>query len=170
VLLAARTPEAWKALRAQFSGGGDAKKLYLALVEGPIADEGEIEIPLAQHGDRVRPALASDTEARPATSSFRVLTRDGARSFVEVQIFTGVMHQVRAHLAGIGAPIVGDALYGGAVEPRLSRFFLHAAVLEITHPTTGLRLRVESQLPRELRSLVPSDDQTFGDGREGLPT
>jgi 23S rRNA pseudouridine1911/1915/1917 synthase len=155
VLLAAKNRDTWTALRAQFSTGGEAVKLYLALVEGPIADEGEIELALAQHGGRVRPALPSDTDARPARSEFRVLSREGDRSLVEVRIFTGVMHQVRAHLAAIGAPIVGDALYEGAAEPRLSRFFLHAASLEVSNPENGERVRVESPLPDSLRALVP---------------
>lgn len=154
VLLAARTRAAWTALRAQFSGGGAAKKLYLALVDGPLADDGEIEVPLVQHGDHVRPALSSDAAARPAVSRFRVLERWGMNALVEVQILTGVMHQVRAHLAGIGAPIVGDALYGGRAQPGLPRFFLHAASLEVRHPASGQPLKVESPLPAELQAVL----------------
>jgi len=150
VLLAAKTREAWTNLRAEFSGGAStAKKLYLALVSGPIADEGEIDVPLVQHGDHSRPALSSDTAARPAISKFRVLERRGLDSLVEVQILTGVMHQVRAHLAGIGAPIVGDVKYGGrALE---GRFFLHAATLEVAWPS---KVTVTSPLPPELQAVL----------------
>ena len=69
---------------------------------------------------------------------------------MEVRIFTGVLHQVRAHLAAVGAPLVGDALYGGRAEPELGRFFLHARALGITHPVTGQPLWVQSPLPPEL--------------------
>lgn len=151
VLLAARDREAWTKLRAEFSGGGGARKMYLALVNGPIADDGEIDVPLVQHGDHVRPALSTDESARPAESRFRVLERFGMDALVEVQILTGVMHQVRAHLAGIGAPIVGDALYGGRAEPGLSRFFLHAASLEVSYPTP---VKVSSPLPSELQAVL----------------
>lgn len=151
VLLAARTRDAWSALRQQFGAGGGATKLYLALVSGPLTDEGEIELPLVQHGDHVRPALSDDTSARPATSRFRVLERSGLDALVEVQILTGVMHQVRAHLAGIGAPIVGDSLYGGRAEPGLSRFFLHAATLIVEWQGPKA---VSSPLPAELRSVL----------------
>ncbi|MBK7861715.1 MAG: RluA family pseudouridine synthase [Archangiaceae bacterium] len=151
VLLAAKSRDGWTKLRAQFSGGeAQAKKLYLALVNGPIADEGDIDLPLVQHKDHVRPALSSDDAARPARSRFTVLQRAGMDALVEVQIFTGVMHQVRAHLAGIGAPIVGDALYGGAPFEGAGRFFLHAASLEVRHPDTGAATRVTSPLPVEL--------------------
>jgi 23S rRNA pseudouridine1911/1915/1917 synthase len=61
-----------------------------------------------------------------------------------------VLHQVRAHLAAVGAPLVGDTLYGGRAEPGLGRFFLHAKALGLTHPVTKQPVRVESPLPREL--------------------
>ncbi|HZN92393.1 MAG TPA: RluA family pseudouridine synthase [Myxococcales bacterium] len=154
VLLAARTRAAWEAMRGAFSGeGADADKRYWAAVQGPIADEGEIDLPLRHHGDRVEPAVGGEG-ARPARSDFRVLCRSGDAALVEVRIHTGVLHQVRAHLAAIGAPVLGDAPYGGRPLPGLSRFFLHARSLEVTHPGTRRRLRVESPLPEELRGAL----------------
>ncbi len=156
VLLAARTREAWHALRSAF-GGRDVDKRYLALVTGPLAEEGEIELPLRhhpRHPDRVEPALPGAEGAREAHSLFRVLGRAGEYSLVEVRILTGVLHQVRAHLAGVGAPLVGDTLYGGREEPGLSRFFLHARSLGFTHPVTGKALHVESPVPPELTAVL----------------
>ena len=71
-----------------------------------------------------------------------------------MRISPGVLHQVRAHLAAVGAPIVGDTLYGGREEPGLSRFFLHAKALGLTHPETKQRVRVESPLPSELLAVL----------------
>lgn len=151
VILAARTREAWQAMRAAFSEGGEIEKHYLALVSGPLADEGEIDIPLAHAGDHVVP---SESEGRPAFSIFKVLKRHGVWSLVDVQLVTGVLHQVRAHLAAIGASIAGDTLYGGKVLPGLDRFFLHASSLEVTHPVSQKRVHVECQLPSELSSAL----------------
>ncbi len=156
VLLAARTREAWHAMRSAFGGQGVDKR-YLALVTGPLADEGEIELPLRhhpRHPDRVEPAMPGEEGAREAHSLFRVLGRSGEYSLVEVRILTGVLHQVRAHLAGVGAPLVGDTLYGGREESGLSRFFLHAQSLEFTHPLTGKKVRVESPVPSELTEVL----------------
>lgn len=183
VLLAARTKQAWMRVRAAFSRG-EVDKRYWALVTGPIAEEGEIEIPLRHHRkrkDRVEPARGEEPGARSARSLFRVLSRAGQYSLVEVRIITGVLHQVRAHLAAIGAPVVGDALYGtgsaGGAEPAerpstsrrapsaargepvelrtgLQRFFLHARSLELFHPTTGRSLRVVSPLPADLAEAL----------------
>jgi 23S rRNA pseudouridine1911/1915/1917 synthase len=156
VLLAARTREAWHAMRTAF-GGRAVDKRYLALVTGPLAEEGEIELPLRhhpRHPDRVEPALPGAEGAREAHSRFRVLAREGEYSVVEVQILTGVLHQVRAHLAGVGAPLVGDTLYGGREEPGLPRFFLHASSLGFTHPVTGKELHVKSPLPSDLQAVL----------------
>jgi 23S rRNA pseudouridine1911/1915/1917 synthase len=156
VLLAARTREAWNTLRSAFSGRGVDKR-YLALVTGPLAEEGEIELPLRhhpRHPDRVEPAMPGDEGAREAHSSFKVLARAGEYSLVEVRILTGVLHQVRAHMAGVGAPLVGDTLYEGREEPGLSRFFLHAQSLEFTHPVTGRKVHVESPVPPELTAVL----------------
>lgn len=152
-MLVAKTPEVWTKMRAAFSESGGVDKRYLALVRGPLADEGEIELPLVHAGDHVRPAIEGE-EARPAKSSFTVLKRKGVVSLVEVRLFTGVLHQVRAHLSAIGAPIIGDTRYGGRAEPDLSRFFLHAASLTFTHPVTGEITKVESPLPPELARVL----------------
>jgi 23S rRNA pseudouridine1911/1915/1917 synthase len=154
VLLAARDRGTWEAVRALFRERAVDKR-YWALVSGPIADAGAIELPLRHKGEaRVEPALDGGEPGREALSEFRVLARAGELSLVEVRILTGVLHQVRAHLAAIGAPVVGDALYGGREAPGLGRFFLHARALELLHPTRGVTLRVESPLSPELLKVL----------------
>ena len=151
VLLAARTREAWLALRDAFSGRRVDKR-YLAVVTGPVAEAGEIDLPLRHRGDHVEPAL--DGPGREALSEFRVLSRSGDAALLEVRIHTGVLHQIRAHLAAIGAPVLGDASYGGRAHPGLSRFFLHASRLGLAHPATGLPLELAAPLPAELRTAL----------------
>ena len=158
VLLAARDRQSWEAMREQISEG-EADKRYLALVTGPLADDGEIDLRLEHAGDHVRPSLSEGREAR---SSFQVAARSGEYSLVDVRIFTGVLHQVRAHLAAIGAPIVGDALYGGKVEPGLSRFWLHAATLTVKHPKSGKLLTVKAPLPEELQAVLKAHGLEHG--------
>lgn len=159
LLAAARTPEAHQALRAAFTARAVDKR-YLAAVRGPLADEGEIELPIAHApGDaRKMRATGSETEAdrlkaRPARTTFKVLERKGESALLEVRIDTGVMHQIRVHLSAIGAPILGDALYGGAEVPGLPRQFLHAALLGFQSPATGQPVQVESPLPEALQEV-----------------
>jgi 23S rRNA pseudouridine1911/1915/1917 synthase len=154
VLLAARDRRTWEAVRALFRERAVDKR-YWALVAGPIGDAGAIELPLRHKGEsRVEPALDGGEPGREALSEFRVLGRSGELALVEVKILTGVLHQVRAHLAAIGAPVVGDALYGGRQLAGLRRFFLHARVLGLVHPETKASLHVESPLPADLRRVL----------------
>lgn len=165
-LVAAKTQRAYQALRAAFSTEGAVDKRYLALVEGPLADAGVLELGLEHAGDHVRPSITG--EGRAAHSEFRLLARRGPHALVEVRLFTGVLHQVRAHLAAIGAPIVGDTLYDGPPAADLPRFFLHASSVGLTHPDTGSPLVVRSPLPTVLlealthRGLEPPTGGSVG--------
>jgi 23S rRNA pseudouridine1911/1915/1917 synthase len=165
VLLAARTRPVWEVMRAAFSRDDReaVDKRYLALVTGPLADEGEIDVPLAHAGDHVNAVLEG---GRPALTRFSVRARRGEYALVDVRLVTGVLHQARAHLAAVGAPIVGDVTYGGRPEPGLERFFLHAVSLAVQHPLTGRRLRVESELPEELGKVLDRHlpDRSLVDG------
>lgn len=166
VLLAARTREAWLAMREAFSSDSTRRvdKRYLALVCGPLADEGLIDLPLAHAGDHVRPVL--DGSGRPAQTRFVVQARRGAYALLEVQLITGVLHQIRAHLAAIGAPIVADARYGGPKDEGLTRFFLHASSLGVEHPSSRQWLEVKCPLPVELEHIV---DERIRRGRNQAP-
>jgi 23S rRNA pseudouridine1911/1915/1917 synthase len=153
VLLAARNREAWVKMREAFGENRGIEKHYLALVTGPLSDEGTIEIPLAHRGDHVRP-IFGDEKSREAITEYKVLKRSGRYSLVDVTLITGVLHQVRAHLAAVGAPIVQDTLYDGEAYEGLTRFFLHAHSLTVKHPVTGEPLRVEAPLPQALQEIV----------------
>jgi len=163
LLLAARTASAHAMLRAQFSGR-TVEKGYLALAAGEIHAGGEIALPLLHDPrDPRRMQAASDAAyaeehgARPAVTRFEPVERRGGFTLLEVEIPTGVMHQIRAHLAFIGHPLAGDALYGGPDLSGLTRHFLHAARLAFAHPD-GSRAGYESPLPAELASVLQELD------------
>ncbi|MBX3025391.1 RluA family pseudouridine synthase [bacterium] len=150
VLLAARTAVAWRDLRGQFHRG-QVEKHYLAWVDGDVARAATRREPIAHDPRRPRsmrvcfdPQQARALAGRPALTHFRPLARRGDMTLLAVEITTGVRHQIRVHLAAIGHPIRGDALYGGSPAPRL---MLHAATLVVRHPTSGGRLRIESPPP-----------------------
>jgi len=159
LLLAARTDAAHAALRAQFAAR-TVEKGYLALVAGELQAGGEIAVPLAhdpQDPRRVRAASDPDWAeahgARPALTRFEPRERRRGFTLVDVEIATGVMHQIRAHLAFIGHPLAGDELYGGPRLTGLSRHFLHAARLRFAHPAGG-RAHFESALPPDLARIL----------------
>jgi 23S rRNA pseudouridine1911/1915/1917 synthase len=133
LLAAARTRPAWLALRTAF-GTGAVGKEYLALVWGAPRASGS-DAPLAQKqtpNGCIAVISAFGLEAHTEWSVERTLAAvNQPLALVRCTASTGRMHQVRAHLAYAGHPVVGDTLYGGASLPGLSGFFFHAAVLEI---------------------------------------
>ena len=159
----ARDREAWDALHAALRDRR-VEKVYLALVLGSVASGGVVSVPLAQRGGRVVPSadpvaeerlLAKGFRPRPAETRYEVERRFERHTLLRVRILTGVMHQIRAHLAHAGHPVAGDTLYGGEAAgiPGLRRQFLHAARLAFEAPGGG-RIETESQLPADLAGVL----------------
>jgi 23S rRNA pseudouridine1911/1915/1917 synthase len=102
--------------------------------------------------------MAVSAKGREARTRYEVLARyaePAEVALVECTLETGRTHQLRVHLAAIGHPVVGDRAYRGARRSMpVPRFFLHAARLGFTHPTSGERLTFESPLPADLAAVL----------------
>jgi 23S rRNA pseudouridine1911/1915/1917 synthase len=153
VVLAGRTREAWLALRRAFSTGAVTKE-YLALVAGKPPDEGELRGELV-HATRRRMQVdewgESEHSRGPVATRYRVEARGRDLALVRATSSSGRMHQIRAHFAHAGWPLVGDSLYGG--PPVEGGHWLHAAAVTVPHPATGKPLRIEAPVP-EKRSAI----------------
>lgn len=153
VLALARSAEAHRGLNTQFEQH-QVTKVYHALVNGsPDWKEKIVNLPLRPNrGHRHRTAV--DTQhGKPAVTRLRVLERLGDCTLIEAIPETGRTHQIRAHLAAIGLPILGDPLYGPAT-PGEARLALHARSLKLTHPTTGEKVRLEAQYPLRMEEIL----------------
>ena len=157
VLLLARTARAARSLGAAFKGR-DAQKTYWALVVGcPMPREGEIRLALSKQGGAGRERVQVDEEnGLPARTRYRVVEAAADQAaWLELQPLTGRTHQLRAHCAAIGHPILGDGKYGGRgafLEGAeiARRLHLHARAIRLPHPAGGW-LEAEAPLPRDLR-------------------
>jgi 23S rRNA pseudouridine1911/1915/1917 synthase len=160
--VAAKNDRAHEGLGRQFHDR-EVDKTYVALVWGVVQAGRRIEEPIGRDPSN---RLKMSTRARRARTAVSRITRvehlPGV-SLAHVAIATGRTHQIRVHLAAVGHPIVGDALYGGVhrrVPPhlkavsRLARPFLHAAHLGFTHPVDGRRLEFDCDLPDDLQSVI----------------
>lgn len=154
VILVTKTPQAHRAIAAQFEQR-QTEKHYLALVEGhPDSSTGRIEAPIGRD-PRQRKRMAVVRGGREAISEFKVLEYYDEFALLDVQIFTGRTHQIRVHLAFIDHPIVGDAIYGFRKQKiKLKRNFLHAHQITITSPGTGERLTITAPLPAGLQNVL----------------
>jgi 23S rRNA pseudouridine1911/1915/1917 synthase len=152
-IAAARTPAAYHALRAAFRAG-TVRKEYLAIVRGRVAAR-SCEASLAQRGDHV---VVDEAGGLSAHTEFEVVRAQGDGALMRCIAHTGRMHQVRAHLALVGAPIVGDVRYGGPPAAGDDGFYLHAARLALPAVEGGEPIVADAPIPERfahmLRALV----------------
>lgn len=150
LLLFARGIAAQRVLNRAFEDGAVHKE-YVAVVRGLVAEaSGCIELPLAADWPN-RPRQQVDPEhGKPARTDWRLIGHDTERGTSRLVLHptTGRTHQLRVHLAAIGHPIAGDALYGDAeVRALASRLLLHAGSLAFAHPASGETMRLASAPP-----------------------
>jgi 23S rRNA pseudouridine1911/1915/1917 synthase len=160
LMVVARTEGSMSHLADQIASRRMGRR-YLALVQGNAADRTEVDEPIGRDpAQRIRMAVVRGHGGRAARSVFRKLAegRLGARavSLVECRLHTGRTHQIRVHARHLGAPIVGDVLYGGLADSLAPRQALHAWRLELKHPDSGRTQIWTSAWPHDLRALLDS--------------
>lgn len=172
LIVVAKNDFAHRRLATQFSSR-QVRKQYTALVHGWVKqDAGTISSAISR--DRLRRTRMTTRRSggREAVTHYTVRERIhspfGKFTLLELKIDTGRTHQIRVHLASLGHPVVGDALYGAprairpagtAIGPQtagltLSRNFLHAAAIEFAHPRSGEKLSLSRPLPPELQDFL----------------
>ena len=179
VLLLGKGPEAAKRLAGAFARR-QAKKTYWAIVIGnPKPSAGQIDMALKKTGindfEMMRPADPKDPKGEPAETAFATISRAAHRAaWMALRPFTGRTHQLRAHMAAIGHPILGDPKYGDEKSRELSgvlKLQLHARRIELDHPRGG-KLIVEAPLSPEMKAGFAhfgfSEDENEVDPFEGV--
>ena len=152
LMIAAKTESAHHDLSRQIKDRA-VEKVYLALVEGvPSPGSGTVDAPIGRDPRR-RTRMAVDVGGRESRTGYRLLERAGSYSLMELHLHTGRTHQARVHMAWLGHPLLGDAVYGKR-SPLLPRHFLHAHSLAFAHPHTGAPLQFRSALPPDLEGAL----------------
>ena len=152
VLLFAREARVAGALARQRSAGTLARD-YLALVSGGPPARGEVTHALAADPThRTRQLVSADGKA--ARTTYQVIQYGGGGTLIAARLHSGRTHQLRAHMAALGHPLLGDDLYGGPEAPPLGRQALHAWRVQLRHPMTHERLTVVAPLPVDLREAA----------------
>ncbi len=159
VLLVAKTGARLRSL-VEALREGRIRKQYLALVVGhPHPASGTIDAPLAREDNASGAKSLVAEEGRAALTRFKTLQKVGPYALLQVIIETGRLHQIRAHLAHVGHPVVGDTRYDKPVQARqhmkdlgLKHLFLHAE--EVAWEENGERRVFRASLPPELQSIL----------------
>lgn len=152
LLVAAKSEPAHQDLAAQFKGHSVTKG-YLAVATGVVRPpEGQIDAPIARD-PRHRKRMAVVAGGREARTRYRLLELRDGYSLLELYLETGRTHQARVHLAFLGHPLLGDAVYGRR-SPLLARHFLHAHHLGFRRPCSGEPVEFRSDLPDDLRQVI----------------
>lgn len=152
LLVLAKSKAAKEYMQKQFQER-KIQKTYIALVIGHLdQDEAIIKVPLGRSKTHPLKRVA-DPEGKEAITAYKVTDRIGNYDLVEAKPTTGRTHQLRAHFAHLGHPIVGDKLYGADAFLNLNRYFLHAAKLQFVAPN-NTKVEVQSELPKELQDLL----------------
>lgn len=151
LVLMARHIEAQRRLSHAFAER-QVHKRYHAVVQGLLGTVGgdwsEIDLPIAADWERRPLRVIDPVQGKPSRTRWRVLTQDTAAhtTRVELEPVTGRTHQLRVHLAALGHPILGDALYADPTTQALApRLLLHAAELRFAHPAHGGECAFQSQ-------------------------
>ena len=169
VLLVARSAAAHEALARQFRER-TVEKRYLALVRGRLEPAtGVVDRPVGRHPRERKRMSTRSRHGRAAVTRWTVLERFPGATLVRLEPETGRTHQLRVHLAAVGHPIVGDAVYGARRAGRVevagvacARQALHAAEIRFSHPSSGARMTVRAALPPDLEELLAALRQAAG--------
>lgn len=129
---------------------------YHAIVHGVIKeDEGTVDAPIGRHPTDRKKMSVNHKNGREAVTHYRVLERFKQFTYIECQLETGRTHQIRVHMASIHHPLLGDAVYGPEKSfGKLQGQTLHAKVLGLIHPRSGLYMEIESPLPSYFQELL----------------
>ena len=156
VLIVCKNDFAHQSIAEQLKVHSITRKYY-AIVHGVIKEEqGTVNAPIGRHPTDRKKMSINAKNGKEAVTHYRVLRRFAAYTYVECQLETGRTHQIRVHMASLGHPLLGDAVYGPKKSPFsfLEGQTLHAMILGFIHPVTGEYVETCAPLPEYFEHLL----------------
>ena len=165
IMFVARSPLAHKSLVSQLADRTVSRE-YAAICRGVLTGGGTVDAPIDRH-PQARTKMAVVPNGKPAVTHYRIATRYGHHTGLQVNLETGRTHQIRVHLAYRKHPLIGDPVYGGrpqipggassALTEALRSFprqALHARTLSFEHPASGQPVSFTTPLPDDMQQLM----------------
>ncbi len=151
-LVLGRHPKALRRLGRLFSSGRVKKTYWVWTAGAPPEESGLIDAPLLKRSTRAGGwSMRVDGQGKHAATRYRVLERGGRAAWLECRPLTGRTHQIRAHLAHLGCPVVGDTRYGG---PAAARTMLHARAVALPLYENREPVTAEAPLPADIEAFL----------------
>ncbi|MDE7322354.1 MAG: RluA family pseudouridine synthase [Lachnospiraceae bacterium] len=134
----------------------DITRKYRAIVYGIMKEEhGTVDAPIGRHPNDRKKMAVNIKNGKRAVTHYQVLEHFGQYTYIECQLETGRTHQIRVHMASIGHPLLGDAVYSNRKAPfRLEGQVLHAMTLGFIHPRSGEYVEFVAPLPEYFEKLL----------------
>lgn len=148
VMVVAKNEEAHRHLSNSFKKRFTEKE-YVAIVVGSIQDGVTVDAPIGRHSVKRQSMTVGGENPKSATTRMRVIAKVPGYSLVKARPHTGRTHQIRVHLAHLGAPILGDDVYGRA-SGVIGRQALHAFRLSVPHPADNEAMTFTAQVPTDM--------------------
>lgn len=139
---------------------------YEAVAIGRMTAGGTVDEPISRHSTK-RTHMAVHPMGKPATTHYRIMEHFRAHTRMRLRLETGRTHQIRVHMSYINHPLVGDPLYGGRPRPpkgaseafistlrQFDRQALHATMLRLYHPISGIEMEWHAPLPQDMVDLI----------------
>lgn len=155
VIIACKNDLAHNSIAAQLKEHSITRR-YQAIVHGALKDdEGVIDEPIGRNPKDRKKMAVNYNNGKSAVTHYKVLTQFKDFTHIECRLETGRTHQIRVHMASIGHPLLGDAVYGPAKCPyKLQGQTLHAGILGFVHPRTGEYMEFSAPLPEYFEELL----------------
>ena len=148
VMVVAKHDEAHRALSAAFKRRL-TEKVYVAIAVGDVDDGVVVDAPIGRHPVKRQQMTVGGSNPRSAVTHVRVIARLPGHTLVRLKPHSGRTHQIRVHLAHLGAPILGDLVYGRASD-AIARQALHAHQLTLPHPADHQAITFSAQVPADM--------------------
>lgn len=157
VVLLARSQDAHRALNDAFASRATIKTYHALVIGEPTWQQHTVDLPLLPDGDRRHRTIVHVERGKVSITRLHVMERFRSYTLIKAMPKTGRTHQIRAHLAALGFPIVADALYGNRSSsdaPPIDRLGLHARSIQIVHPTVHQEMCFDAPYPQDFQAAL----------------
>lgn len=131
---------------------GKIYKEYLAIATGVFEGEGTVDAPIFRP-DPILTLRTVDERGEKAVTHWKAIKSDGENTLLRIHLETGRTHQIRVHFASLGAPLVGDTMYGKP-DGRICHQALHCCQCKFTHPVSGRELEFFRDMPDDMKKIM----------------